>query len=155
MIGQAALKYFMLKVEPSKNMMFNPRESIDFDGNTGPFIQYTHARIRSLIRKSGMDLQTFGFLESPQLQPEERNLLVLCYDYLQVLSDAASGRNPGAIANYVYELARAYNQFYQKVPVLKESDEALLKFRLKLSERCAALIHSCMALLGIEVPEKM
>lgn len=156
MTGLAALKYFILKVDPAKNMMFNPEESIDFDGNTGPFIQYTHARICSLLKRSEINISK-GFVLSDflQLQPEEKELLIACYSFKRALSVAASELSPALIANYVYELAKLYNQFYQKIPVLKENDKDLLHFRLALSSFTASIIKNAMMLLGIAVPEKM
>lgn len=155
MIGLGGLKYFILKVDPVKNMMFNPKESIDFDGNTGPFIQYTHARICSLLRKSGKTTHEYTFSEVPDLLEEERELLLLCYDFRRILALAAEELSPAQIANYVYELAKQYNQFYQRIPVLKEENANLVSFRLALSNFSAAIIKNCMNLLGIEVPEKM
>ena len=155
MIGLGGLKYFILKVDPVKNMMFNPKESIDFDGNTGPFIQYTHARIRSLLRKSGKMAHEFTFTGITDLLEEERELLLLCYDFGRILSLAAEELSPAQIANYVYELAKQYNQFYQRIPVLKEENTDLVNFRLALSNFSAVIIKNCMNLLGIEVPERM
>jgi len=155
MIGLGGLKYFILKVDPVKNMMFNPKESIDFDGNTGPFIQYTHARIQSLVRKSGKTAGEITFTDFPELLDEERELLFLCYDFRRVLSLASDELSPAQIANYVYELAKQYNQFYQRIPVLKEENGNLVNFRLALSNFTAAIIRNCMNLLGIDVPDRM
>ncbi|HNW70147.1 MAG TPA: arginine--tRNA ligase [Bacteroidales bacterium] len=155
MIGLGGLKYFILKVDPVKNMMFNPKESIDFDGNTGPFIQYTHARIRSLLRKSGKMAHEFTFTGITDLLEEERELLLLCYDFGRILALAAEELSPAQIANYVYELAKQYNQFYQRIPVLKEENMDLVNFRLALSNFSAVIIKNCMNLLGVEVPERM
>jgi arginyl-tRNA synthetase len=154
-IGMGGLKYFILKVDPSKNMMFNPEESIDFNGNTGPFIQYTYARIQSLIRKSGLDVESITFPTDVALQEQERELLILCHDYIRVLHLAAAELSPAHIANYVYELAKQYNQFYQHIPVLKETDKVPMNLRLYLSYFTGTIIEKAMGLLGIEVPEKM
>ncbi len=155
MIGLGGLKYFILKVDPVKNMMFNPKESIDFDGNTGPFIQYTYARIQSLIRKSGKTPAEIVFSGIADLQEEEREVLFLCHDFQRVLDVASWELSPAQIANYVYELAKQYNQFYQKIPVLKEPDENLLNFRLALSYFTGNVIKNSMNLLGIDVPGRM
>lgn len=155
LIGLGGLKYFILKVDPVKNMMFNPKESIDFDGNTGPFIQYTYARIQSLLRKSGKIAEDLVFADVPELMDEERELLFLCYDFRRVLSLAADELSPAQIANYVYELAKQYNQFYQRIPVLKEDNVNLVNFRLALSGFTCTIIKNAMELLGIDVPDRM
>jgi arginyl-tRNA synthetase len=155
-IGMGGLKYFILKVDPMKNMMFNPAESIDFNGNTGPFIQYTFARIQSLFRKSGInDIESLSFPKSVIMLEPERELLILCHDYIRVLRLAAAELSPAHIANYVYELAKQYNHFYQHIPVLKVEDAGLLHFRLCLSHFTATIIQKAMYLLGIEVPDRM
>lgn len=154
-IGMGGLKYFILKVDPAKNMMFNPTESIDFNGNTGPFIQYTYARIQSLLRKSGVNIAGITFPGDVVLEEQERELLILCHDYIRVLRLAAAELSPAHIANYVYELAKQYNQFYQHITVLKEENKDLLHFRLYLSHFTASIIEKAMGLLGIEVPERM
>ncbi|HNW89790.1 MAG TPA: arginine--tRNA ligase [Bacteroidales bacterium] len=155
LIGLGGLKYFILKVDPVKNMMFNPKESIDFDGNTGPFIQYTYARIQSLLRKSGKTAEEFVFADVPDLLDEERELLFLCYDFRRILSLAADELSPAQVANYVYELAKQYNQFYQRIPVLKEDNINLVNFRLALSGFTCIIIKNAMKLLGIDVPDRM
>jgi len=155
LIGLGGLKYFILKVDPVKNMLFNPEESIDFDGNTGPFIQYTYARIQSLLRKSGKDIASLAYVEFTGLLGEERELLFLCYDFRRILSLAAEELSPAQIANYVYELAQQYNKFYQRIPVLKEEDANRVDFRLALSLFTANVIKNAMDLLGIAVPEQM
>ncbi|HQI70393.1 MAG TPA: arginine--tRNA ligase [Bacteroidales bacterium] len=155
LIGLGGLKYFILKVDPVKNMLFNPEESIDFDGNTGPFIQYTYARIQSLLRKSGRDIASLAYDEFTGLLGEERELLFLCYDFRRILSLAAEELSPAQIANYVYELAQQYNKFYQRIPVLKEEDANRVDFRLALSLFTANVIKNAMDLLGIAVPEQM
>ncbi len=151
-VGMAALKYFILKVDPKKNMLFNPAESIDFDGNTGPFIQYTHARIASVLRKAGEWTATFTDFE---VKPEEKEVLRLLYDFPAVIKEAADEMNPGTVANYCYEVARAYNQFYHNLSILHEPDESRMFFRLALSKLTATVIRNGMYLLGIEVPEQM
>jgi arginyl-tRNA synthetase len=158
MLGMGALKYFMLRVDPKKNMLFNPEESIDFNGNTGPFIQYTHARIKSLLRKAksrGYHFQVDEIQAIHTLHPLERDILKLLYDFPAALQEAGKNLSPAMIANYCYELAREYNQFYQEIPVLKETDENLRSFRLGLSLFTGDVIRRGMALLGIQVPEKM
>ncbi|MEW6134944.1 MAG: arginine--tRNA ligase [Bacteroidota bacterium] len=152
MVGMAALKYFILKVDPKKNMLFNPAESIDFDGNTGPFIQYTHARIASVLRKAGDWTTSF---ESFALKPEEKEVIRLLYEFPEVIKEAAEEMNPGNVANYCYEVARAYNQFYHNLSILHEPDESRMNFRLALSKLTATVIRNGMYLLGIEVPDQM
>lgn len=157
MLGLGALKYFILKVDPKKTMMFNPEESLDFNGNTGPFIQYTHARIKSVLRKA--EEQKINFkteFEKPEcVDPKEKNLLKLLHEFPQTIQYSAENMSPAVIANYVYELAKEYNQFYHEFPMLKEADETKKAFRLYLSEFVADTIKSAMELLGIDVPEKM
>lgn len=153
MIGMGALKYFLLKVEPKKRLLFDPKESIDFQGNTGPFIQYTHARIRSVINKADYNLS--GFARPSSLKETELELIQLLYRYTDVLKAAGRDYNPAAIANYTYELAKAYNKFYQTENILKVEEEDLKNFRLNLSYHTALTIKKGMALLGIDVPERM
>jgi arginyl-tRNA synthetase len=158
MLGMGALKYFILRVDPKKNMLFNPVESIDFNGNTGPFIQYTHARIRSLLRKAesrGMKHEMPNTTDIPGLLPVEREILKQLYDFPAVVMEAARNLSPALIAAYVYDLAKQYNQFYQEIPVLKEEAEAVRNFRLGLSEFTGNVIRSGLGLLGIGAPEKM
>lgn len=158
MLGMGALKYFILRVDPKKNMLFNPEESIDFNGNTGPFIQYTHARVRSLLRKAkirGFHFHLNDAQTIPGLHPTERDILKLLYDFPAAVIEAGKNLSPAIIANYCYELAKEYNQFYQEIPVLKETDENLRSFRLGLSSVTADVIRRGMSLLGIQVPEKM
>ncbi len=168
-IGMGALKYFMLKVDPKKKMLFNPKESIDFNGNTGPFIQYTHARICSVLKKAsslraeGEAIPTnaeiasslIGTRNDAAINPKEKELLKLIYDYTKTVKEAAKQYSPAVIANYTYEVAKAYNQFYHDTQILKEENENLRNFRLALSKQIANIIKSSMNLLGIEVPEKM
>ncbi len=155
MIGMGALKYFLLKVEPKKRLLFDPNESIDFQGNTGPFIQYTHARIRSIISKAEYVPQAADTQKPTELKETELELVQILSRYTTVLSAAARDYNPGAIANYAYDLAKAYNKFYQTENILKLEDEALKNFRLSLSYHTALTIKKAMQLLGIEVPERM
>ena len=156
MIGQGALKYFILKVDPAKNMLFNPAESIDFNGNTAPFIQYTHARIRSMLRKgaeNGIDLT--AKLPQIALNEEEKTLLNMLYQYPKTVQSAGDNLSPALIANYCYDLAKQFNHFYQDTPIFKEEDAAKRLLRLKLSRWVSLVLRSGMKLLGIDVPEKM
>lgn len=156
MIGLGALKYFILKVDPKKNMLFNPEESIDFNGNTGPFIQYTHARIRSLFRKAkekGLDITQFSM--PAELLLKEVSLIKILHDFPAVVNEAGLNYSPALIANYVYELAKEFNQYYQEIPILREINPDLVNFRLRLSGFTGQVIQSAMALLGIDVPEMM
>ncbi len=156
-ISLGALKYFILKVDPKKNMVFNPEESIDFQGNTGPFIQYTYARIQSLLRKGNFNIESEKELnfETIELSGKENEVIKLLYTYPEILSEAGEKYSPAVIANYAYELAREFNQFYQEMPILKAENEQLKEFRLLLSYRTANMIQEAMGLLGIEVPERM
>jgi arginyl-tRNA synthetase len=158
-IGLGALKYFMLKVDPKKTMLFDPKESIDFNGNTGPFIQYTHARIRSVLRKAaemgiGLGIQT-GIDTSIALNGKEVSLIHSIYNFPRIITDAAKTYSPALIANYVYELAKEYNQFYHDYSILKEENAAVKQFRLLLSKYTAQVIRTAMDLLGIDSPERM
>ncbi len=157
MIGLGALKYFILKVDPTKNMLFNPAESIDFNGNTAPFIQYTHARIRSLLRKAaeqGVDVN--APLPNQTIMTDlERNLIKTLYQYPQTVLAAGESFSPALIANYTYALAKEFNHFYQDTPVMREQDASLRLLRLKLSCFVAITIRNGMELLGIRVPERM
>jgi len=158
MLGMGALKFFILRVDPKKNMLFNPEESIDFNGHTGPFIQYTHARIRSLLLKAeGRGHRAKGFVrpEGFQLHPKEKNILKILNDFPVVMAEAGENLSPAIIASYCYELAREYNQFYHEIPVLREPDFNKLRFRLALSAFTGNVIKRGMGLLGIQVPEKM
>lgn len=152
-IGLGALKYFMLKVDPKKSMLFNPEESVDFAGNTGPFIQYTYARIQSILRKSNFDYSTT--LSTVALHPKEKELLKMLESYPEVIQSAAQQHSPALVANYTYELVKEYNSFYQAVPILPELDMDLKKFRVQLSKKVGDTIKSAFSLLGIEVPERM
>jgi arginyl-tRNA synthetase len=158
MLGMGALKYFILRVDPRKNMLFNPQESIDFNGHTGPFIQYTHARIRSLIVKAesrgyrAKDLDDSIFLE---LLPKEKEIIRLLYEFPFAVEEAGRNLSPAVIASYCYELAKEYNTFYQEIPVIREPNPDKIRFRLALSAFTAQVIKNGMGLLGIQVPEKM
>lgn len=156
-IGLGALKYFMLKVDPRKTMLFNPVESVDFNGNTGPFIQYTHARIRSVIRKAmAAKIKVEGQIdESLSLLPKERILVILLSEWPDIIGQAADNLSPALVANYMYELAKEFNQFYQECPILRESDEQRRLFRLQLCRVTADMLKKSGALLGIEMPERM
>ena len=155
-VGLGSLKYFILKVDPRKNMTFNPKESIDFNGNTGSFIQYTYARIRSLLRKAeelGIALPaTFAGLT---ISTKEQELIAKVAEYADIVEEAARTYSPAVIANYVYDLVKEYNQFYHEFSILKEENEELRTFRLALSEVVARTIASGFSLLGIEMPERM
>ncbi len=160
MLGLGALKYFILKVDPRKTMLFNPEESIDFNGHTGPFIQYTHARIRSVLRKAaeaGWNVDHAQLLvdQTVMLPDKERQLLRLVADFPTVLEEAATALSPASIANYVYELAREYNQFYHEFSILHEPNKSLAALRLALSVVIARILQRGMGLLGIDVPERM
>ncbi|UOK43834.1 MULTISPECIES: arginine--tRNA ligase [Flavobacterium] len=151
-IGMGALKYYMLKVDPRKGMMFNPEESVDFAGNTGPFIQYTYARIQSILRKTDFDLNTDVVVE---IHEKEKELLKLMEEFPVVIQDAAKHHSPALIANYLYDLVREYNSFYQAVSILGEEDLAKKVFRVQLSKKVGEVIKSAFGLLGIDVPERM
>lgn len=157
MIGLGALKYFILKVDPKKNMLFNPEESIDFNGNTAPFIQYTHARIRSMLRKADEASIDYSQSLAPDFIPEdtEKKLIRSLYEYPQVVFSAGESYSPALIANYIYDLAKDFNSFYQENPIFREKDSDKRNFRLQLSRFIANTIKQGMLLLGIDVPEKM
>lgn len=157
MVGLGSLKYFILKVDPRKNMTFNPKESIDFNGNTGPFIQYTYARICSVLRKAAEQ-----GIALPEVLPtdfeisdKEEGLIQMVANFAQVVKEAGETYSPACIANYTYDLVKEYNQFYHDFSILRESDEKLKVFRLVLSANVAKVVKEGMALLGIEVPERM
>lgn len=151
-IGMGALKYFLLKVDPKKRLLFDPNESVDFQGHTGPFIQYTHARIKSVLNRAKV---TEIATEPSELAPEERDLIMLLTQFPDVIKQAAAEFNPGSVANYVYEVAKGYNKFYHEHSILQAEDELVKQFRLKLSASAAKVISKGMALLGILVPERM
>jgi arginyl-tRNA synthetase len=156
-IGMGALKYYMLKVDPSKNMLFNPRESIDFDGNTGPFIQYAYTRIQSVFRKAaeqGISLPVDANI-SLVLNSKEKALLKLVHEFPDIIENSANTYNPALIANFIYTLTKEFNQFYHDYSILKEPDAAIRDLRLLLAKAVAQVIKSGMELLGIEMPERM
>ncbi len=152
-IGLGALKYYMLKVDPKKSMMFNPEESVDFAGNTGPFIQYTYARIQSILRKANFDFVIPSTIET--LHSKEKELIKQIELYPEVIQDAAKNHSPALVANYTYDLVKEYNSFYQTVSILGEEDTTKKIFRVQLSKKVADTIKSAFKLLGIEVPERM
>ena len=156
-VGLGALKYFILKVDARKNMTFNPKESIDFNGNTGPFIQYTYARIRSIMRKAAEAGLTVParLPENVELSEKEEGLIQLLADFAGVVRQAGTDYNPSIIANYCYDLVKEYNQFYHDFSILREENENLKLFRLALSENVGKIVRLGMGLLGIEVPERM
>ncbi|HEY4789159.1 MAG TPA: arginine--tRNA ligase [Bacteroidales bacterium] len=156
-IGLGALKYFILKVDPKKNMLFDPKESIDFNGNTGPFIQYTYARIQSVIRKAadaGINIVKELKIDI-NIDDKEKQLIKLIYRYPSVVKEAGTNLSPALIANYVYELAKEYNQFYHDYTIIKEKNKDIRDIRMTLSKVTSDIIQSAMELLGIEVPERM
>lgn len=157
-IGLGALKYFILKVDPKKNMLFDPAESIDFNGNTGPFIQYTYARIRSLLARaaaSGKESDHVVTTGSVVLHPLEKDVIVKLYQFPATVLQAGEEYSPAVIANYVYDLAKGFNQFYQELPVLKEEDQEKVLLRIAIARAAGEVIRKSMSLLGIEVPERM
>lgn len=156
-VGLGALKYFILKVDARKNMTFNPKESIDFNGNTGPFIQYTYARIQSILRKAAEAGITIPAVipTGIELSTKEEYLIQMLADFANVVAQAGSDYNPSIIANYAYDLVKEYNQFYHDFSILREENEAVKIFRLALSQNVAKVVKEAMGLLGIEVPERM
>jgi len=152
-IGLGALKYYILKVDPKKRILFNPEESVDFAGNTGPFIQYTYARIQSIIRKADFDFSSKTATE--QLHEKEKELVKQIELFPEVIQNAAQNHSPALIANYTYDLVKEYNSFYQSVHILGETDLTKKIFRVQLSQKVAEVIKSAFTLLGIEVPERM
>jgi len=152
-IGLGALKYFILKVDPKKQMLFNPTESVDFNGNTGPFIQYTYARIQSILRKADFDWKSN--VSNVTMQPKEKELIKLLLQYPETIQLAAKNYSPAIIANYVYEVVKEYNSFYQSIPILGENESTLKIWRVQLSAETAKIIASACALLGMSVPERM
>jgi arginyl-tRNA synthetase len=151
MIGLGGLKYYLLKVDPKKRMMFNPEESIELNGNTGPFIQYAYARIQSLLRKGSIEKHG----ENLDILEEEREIIKLLMDAPKVLEEASKNLAPSVIANYLYELVKTYNHFYQNVKILNEENAELISMRLKISDNVAKVIRNYFKLLGIRVPAKM
>jgi len=154
-VGLGALKYFILKVDPRKNMLFNPADSIDFNGNTGPFIQYTYARIKSVLRKAEAENIRFDHFEVNDFHSKESDLIISLYEFPATVKQAAADYSPAIMASYLYDLARDYNTFYHELSILKEENESKKALRLAISSLTAAVIKNGMQLLGIEVPERM
>ncbi len=154
MVGLGALKYYLLKVDPRKNILFNPEESIDFNGNTGPFLQYTYARIRSVCRRAEEELNSCSFAEA---HPNEKEQILIqkIADFPAVVGEAGKNYSPALIANYCYDLAKEYNQFYHDYSILKENDPATRCLRLNISKVVARTLKQGVALLGMEMPERM
>ncbi|MBT8236834.1 MAG: arginine--tRNA ligase, partial [Bacteroidia bacterium] len=153
-IGLGALKYFILKVDPKKRILFDPKESVDFQGNTGPFIQYTYARIQSILRKAASGWESKN--ASPKtLHSKEKELLKVLEQYPNVVQAAAEQYSPALVANYVYELVKEFNSFYQQVTILGEEDDDVRTFRIQLANKVGEVIKSSLGLLGIESPERM
>ena len=155
MIGLGALKYFILKVDPKKTMLFNPKESIDFNGNTGPFIQYTHARIRSILRKAEEQGLKAAIADNAELSPKEVRLVKIVSAYPSKVAEAADNFSPAVLANYSYDLAKEFNQYYHDTQILREPDATLLSMRLQLISVVADVLRSAMGLLGIQLPDRM
>ena len=153
-VGLGALKYFILKVDPHKNMLFNTEESIDFNGNTGPFIQYTYARIQSLLRNCDYQLSV-DFHDDYKLNSSEKKLIKIMCQFPNILSDSAKQLNPSLLANYSYELSKEFNQFYQSYPILNNESKKIIIFRLVISKKISEIIKSSMSLLGTLMPDKM
>jgi arginyl-tRNA synthetase len=157
-LAMGALKYFILKVDPTKNMLFNPEESIDFNGNTGPFIQYTYARIRSIVRR-GQEEQGLNINErvgeTIVLQPKERDVVKMLHTLPATIQQAADSYSPAMVANYAFDLAKSFNSFYQDTPILRDVDRNTMLFRVQLCQVVATALRNTMSILGIEVPERM
>ena len=158
MIGLGALKYFIIKVDPKKTMLFDPKESIDFNGNTGPFIQYTHARIKSILRRadaSGIPYGAGSLVQDVQLSAKEIRIIKMLDQFPGRISEAGAAYSPALVANYAYDLAKESNQYYHDTPILKETDPGLLSYRLTLIGKVAQVLVKAMSILGIELPERM
>ena len=156
MLSLGALKYFIIKVDPRKTMLFDPKESIDFNGNTGPFIQYTHARIKSILRKAqaqGIDWTSVS--ENVELNPKEVRIIKILNNFPNKIAEAGEAHSPAIVANYAYELAKEFNQYYHDTPILREENKAVLAFRLRLIELIARVLTKAMDILGIKLPERM
>jgi arginyl-tRNA synthetase len=151
-VGMGALKYFILKVDPKKRMLFDPAESIDFNGNTGPFIQYAYARIQSLVRKHNADVLMPNEVE---ITAKEQGLIKHLTDFPAVIQEAATNYSPALVANYVYNLVKEFNTYYQNTPILNAESNDLINFRLGLSAKVGEVIRTAMRLLGAGVPDKM
>ncbi len=155
MIGYGALKYFLLKVDPRKKMMFDPKESIDFFGNTGPFIQFNYVRTLALLRKAEEAGVSPAVVNGTALDDAERELLRKLHEFPQVIEEAAAQYDPSQIANFTYDLVKTYSSFYQVSPILKEADEAKRALRLEITRQTGAVVKRGMELLGIGMPDKM
>ena len=155
MIGLGALKYFIIKVDPKKTMLFNPKESIDFNGNTGPFIQYTHARICSILRKATVEFGPADITTRLVPSAKEIRLIKLLGTFPAKVAEAGAALSPAVIANYAYDLAKEFNQYYHDTPILREEDPAVLKFRLELISVMARTLRCAMGILGIQLPDRM
>ena len=151
-VGMGALKYFMLKVDPKKRMLFDPQESIDFNGNTGPFIQYTYARIQSILRKNNGDIKID---EDSNITDKERALIISLLAFPKTIQESANSFSPALIANYAYEIVKDFNSYYQSTPILGADSTSIISFRVALSQQVAKVIKSSMSLLGINVPQRM
>ena len=151
-VGMGALKYFMLKVDPRKRMLFDPKESIDFNGNTGPFIQYTYARIQSLKRKHNAEVV---MPSAVNITAKEQEIIKLLTEFPAVIQEAAANYSPALVANYVYDLVKEYNTYYQNTAILTAESEELINFRLGLSVKVGEVIKTSMSLLGVNVPDRM
>ena len=145
------LKYYLLKVDPKKRMMFDPAESIELNGNTGPFIQYAHARIKSLLAKGGET----SAVKAQELALAEKEVIKLLVEYPMIIQEAGRELSPAVVCNYIFELVKSYNQFYQNIPILIEVNADLKNMRLVLSKNVAKVISSAMLLIGVNVPERM
>ena len=152
-IGLGALKYYILKVDPKRRILFNPKESIDFNGNTGPFIQYTYARIQSILRKANFDYT--NIILDIDLHPKEKELIKQIQNFPEIIQNAAKNLSPALIANYTYDLVKDYNSFYQSVPILGCDNETEKILRTQLSYKVGYIIKNAFKLLGIDVPERM
>ncbi len=148
-----ALKYYILKVDPKKRILFDPKESVDFNGNTGPFIQYTHARIKTLLSKASYGQESLT--ESIVLDPKEKAIIQQLFLFPEVVVQAGQQYSPALIANYVYDLVKVFNTFYQNIPVLSAQDLQQKEFRMMLSAKVAEVIANACALLGMEAPDRM
>ncbi|WP_143960611.1 arginine--tRNA ligase [Litoribacter populi] len=157
-LGMGALKYFLLKVDPKKRMLFNPQESIEFQGNTGPFIQYSHARISAILRKAdqiGVDYKTADFSQLEKIEPSEQDLIIVLNDFEKKIRQAGEDLAPSIIAQYMFDLAKEYNRFYAELPIFNEGDALVQSFRVALSDQVAKTLKAGMKLLGVRVPDRM
>jgi arginyl-tRNA synthetase len=156
MLALGALKYYLLKVEPKKRMLFNPQESIDFQGHTGPYIQYNHARICSILRKAAqLSIEVQAVDTTISLQKIEQELIFVLYQYPQVVADAARDYSPALVSQYAYTLAKTYSQFFSELSIFNESNDQIKAFRVSLSKLVADVLKKSMGLLGVGVPDKM